>query len=59
MKHSSKIAPFKTTDFLGSFQPKLKRSTAQPRTRIKRLLREALFFQDREILEDIPKNFPT
>lgn len=58
MRHSTKKAPFETADFLGTFQPKIKRTRAEPRTRIKRLLREALTFQDKEILEDIHKNFP-
>lgn len=47
----------KTADFLETFQPKLKRSRAKPRTRIKRLLRQALTFQDQEILEEIHRKF--
>jgi len=59
MKITIKKKTIKTADFLGTFQPKIKRPRAEPRTRIKRLLREALTFQDKEILEDIHKNFPT
>lgn len=59
MRHSGKKKSLKTADFLGAFQPSPKRSKAESRTRTKRLLRE-LFFQDKEILEDIPpKNLPT
>lgn len=59
MKIGIKKKPLKAADFLGSFQPKIKRTRADPRIRIKRLLRETLTFQDQEILEDIHKNFPT
>jgi hypothetical protein len=47
----------KTADFLGTFQPKLQRSRAKPRTRIKRLLRQALTFQDQKIMEEIYRKF--
>lgn len=57
MKKTIKKTALKTADFLGAFQPKLKRSRAKPRTRIKRLLRQALTFQDQEILEEIHRNF--
>lgn len=59
MKITIKKRTVKTADFLGTFQPKIKRTRSEPRTRIKRLLREALSFQDKEILEDIDKKFPT
>lgn len=57
MKEVNKKKTLKTADFLGTFQPKLKRSRAKPRTRIKRLLRQALTFQDQEILEEIHRKF--
>lgn len=50
-------ATLKTADFLGTFQPKLKRLRAKPRTRIKRLLRQALTFQDQKIMEEIYRKF--
>lgn len=58
MKITIKKKPVKAADFLGSFKPKIKRSRSEPRTRIRRLLREALSFHDKEILEDIHKKFP-
>ncbi|RQO74528.1 hypothetical protein DBR43_03820 [Pedobacter sp. KBW06] len=57
MKNTIKKTALKTADFLGTFQPKLKRSRAKPRTRIKRLLRQALTFQDQKIMEEIYRKF--
>lgn len=57
MRQVNKKTTLMTADFLGTFQPKLKRSRAKPRTRIKRLLRQALTFQDQEILEEIYRKF--
>lgn len=57
MNKPIKKKTLKAADFLGTFQPKLKRSRAQPRTRIKRLLRQALSFQDQKTLEEIFKKF--
>lgn len=57
MKKAIKKTILKTADFLGTFQPKLKRSRAKPRTRIKRLLRKALTFQDQELMDEIHRKF--
>lgn len=57
MRQVNKKNTLKTADFLGTFQPKLKRSRAKPRTRIKRLLRQALTFQDQKIMEEIYRKF--
>lgn len=57
MRQVIKKTTLKTADFLGTFQPRLKRSRAKPRMRIKRLLRQALTFQDQEIMEEIHRKF--
>lgn len=57
MKKTIKKTALKAADFLGTFQPKFKRSRAKPRNRIKRLLRQALTFQDMEILEEVHRKF--
>lgn len=57
MNKPIKKTTLKAADFLGTFQPKLKRSRAKPRTRIKCLLRQALTFQDQEIMEEIYRKF--
>lgn len=57
MKKAIKKTTLKTADFLGTFQPKFKLSRAKPRTRIRKLLRQALTFQDKEILEEIYRKF--
>lgn len=39
MKKTHKKTPLKASDFLGNFQPKLKRIRTEPRQKIRQLLR--------------------
>ena len=42
MKKTRKKTPFKASDFLGNFQPKIKRIKEEPRQRIRQFLRSSI-----------------
>lgn len=42
MKNLHKKNPYKTNDFLGTFQPKIKRISKEPRQRFRQLLRSSI-----------------
>lgn len=42
MKKLHKKTPYKTSDFLGTFQPKIKRIATEPRQRFRQLLRSSI-----------------
>lgn len=42
MKKLHKKTPYKTSDFLGTFQPKIKRIAKEPRQRFRQLLRSSI-----------------
>ena len=42
MKKTHKKTPFKASDFLGNFQPKIKKVKEEPRQRIRQFLRTSI-----------------